>query len=145
MVCGLVRLEEAYACSLVMGQEMLAQESWVEQCMFGSSTTCQFECGSGAFQRRGSAALSPSPPSPVEWPSSCHPVTDPPEEEENPSCLVIKAKPWPAMLAPHCAAVLTVELSPQVMVKMALSLGFLANIPAKVIAEPALLVSRSLV
>lgn len=67
------------------------------------------------------------------------------EEEDDPSCLVIKAKQGPAMLAPYCAAVLTVELTPKVMVKLALSLGFLSCIPAKLIAEPTVLVRGSII
>lgn len=63
-----------------------------------------------------------------------------PASKEDPSCLIIKAMGEPAMLAPQCAAVLTVKVSPRVTVKFALSLGFLSTIPTKIVAQPDVLV-----
>lgn len=43
------RTEEAFTCTLTLGEHVLQREAWVEDCLYGSSTTCAFEHNHGAY------------------------------------------------------------------------------------------------
>lgn len=105
------RTEEAFTCTLTLGEHVLQREAWVEDCLYGSSTTCAFEHNHGAY----SGSYRPDGPIGVltgEGSAACMLLLYTGQSPEGLGSRLVR-RCQPSALLPHCIGLLTVQLQPE--------------------------------